>query len=178
MKIELTPQMKNSLRVAICNIDKNVRAERASELVGDILAQVNSRFDALEQKLERVACVKDAPADISGEHITMPYSRLTDEQIVAAIDHELDMNARNDTLATDRIERLASRIEFYGRTDEVFAEKHRYWKARVAYLRHGDFPNPGIDRNGATFTAILKECADMIRPPQEKGEPIQVEAED
>ena len=178
MKIQLTPIMGNALRVAIGNIDKNLRAERACELVGDILAQVNSRFDALEQKLEKCACAKDAPANSNCERITMPYSRLSDEQIVAAIDNEFRMNARNDTLATDRIERLASRIEFYGRTDKVFAEKHRYWQARVAYLRHGDFPNPGIDRNGETFTAILKECADMIRPPQAKGEPIQVEAED
>lgn len=115
------------------------------------LAYIDHRFDALGSNIFR--------AQIT----TMPDNNYSDEKIVADIDYELSKEARNDTLATDRIARLANRIEFYGRTDAEFAVKNRYWEARVAYLRHGDFPNPGIDRNSPAFTKILQECVEMIR---------------
>ena len=117
-----------------------------------VLDYIDHRFDALESNI------------FTARIATMPDSNYSDEMIVAAIDFELSKEARNDTLATDRIARLANRIEFYGRTDAEFAAKNRYWEARVAYLRHGDFPNPGIDRNSPIFTKILKECVEMIRP--------------
>ena len=117
-----------------------------------VLDYIDHRFDALESKIFQARIT------------TMPNSDYSDEKIVADIDYELSKEARNDTLATDRITRLANRIEFYGRTDAEFAVKNRYWKARVAYLRHGDFPNQGIDRNSPAFTKILKACVEMIRP--------------
>lgn len=128
-------------------INKAVEDAKAS-----IISHIIKRFDVLEKKVLHLECCPK------------PDRNLTDEQIVSAIDNELSRPARNDTLATDRITRLANRIEFYGLTDAEFAAKNRYWKARVAYLRHGDFPNPGIDRNSPAFTKMLKECVEMIRP--------------
>lgn len=123
------------------------------------------RFDNLEHKVLHLDCCPK------------PDRNLTDEQIVSAIDDELNRPARNDTHATDRIARLANRIEFYGRTDASFAAKNRYWQARVAYLRHGDFPNRGIDRNSQDFTEVLKECVDMIRTPKIASTPETDKAE-
>lgn len=124
-----------------------------------VLDYIDHRFDALESNIFQARIT------------TMPNINYSDEKIVADIDSELSKEARNDTLATDRIARLANRIEFYGRTDAEFAAKNRYWQARVAYLRHGDFPNPGIDRNSPAFTKILKECVEMIRPMAIPGVP-------
>ena len=91
---------------------------KALEVEGAVeafLYYIDHRFDALERNIFR--------AQIA----TMPDSNYSDEKIVADIDYELSKEARNDTLATDRIRRLANRIEFYGRTDAEFAAKNRYW---------------------------------------------------
>ena len=144
----ITEALRNSF-MSESNFLKGLEVEGA---VVAFLDYIDHRFDALESKIFR------ARLD------TMPDSNYSDEKIVADIDYELSKEARNDTLATDRIARLANRIEFYGRTDAEFAAKNRYWEARVAYLRHGDFPNPGINRNSPEFTEILKECVEMIRP--------------
>lgn len=151
----------NSIEEYIENTVNNA-VERAT---ASIKYCIISRFDNLEYNVLHLDCCPK------------PDRNLTDAQIVSAIDHELSRPARNDTLATDRITRLANRIEYYGRTDASFAAKNRYWQARVAYLRHGDFPNRGIDRNSQDFTEVLKECVDMIRPPKDASAPATDEVE-
>ena len=146
------PEIRDNLERAFANDIPALKALCTDIVIQSILDYIDHRFDALESKIFQARIT------------TMPNSNYSDEKIVADIDYELSKEARNDTLATDRIARLANRIEFYGRTDAEFAAKNRYWQARVAYLRHGDFPNPGIDRNSPAFTKILKECVEMIRP--------------
>lgn len=98
---------------------------------------------------------------------TKPDPEYSDGGIIKALESEFNRpsgeTALNDTLATDRIRRLADRIEYYARTNKAFAEKNTYWQARIAYLRHGDFPNPGIDRNALMFKKILLECMEMLK---------------
>ena len=146
------PEIRDNLDRAFEYDVPALKALNTDIVIQSILDYIDHRFDALESKIFHARIT------------TMPDSDYSDEKIVAGIDFELSKEARNDTLATDRITRLANRIEFYGRTDAEFAAKNRYWEARVAYLRHGDFPNPGINRNSPAFTEILKECVEMIRP--------------
>lgn len=100
--------------------------------------------------------------------LPIPSAEYSDDNIIKDLESELfnrpsGETSLNDTLATDRIKRLADRIEYYARTDKAFAEKNTYWQARIAYLRHGDFPNPGIDRNTLMFKDILIECMEMLK---------------
>ena len=73
----------------------------------------------------------------------MPDDEYSTDKIIEDAKKELEMKAFNDTLAADRINRLANRVEYYALNFDVFAEKYRFWQARVAYLRNGNYPNPG-----------------------------------
>lgn len=100
-------------------------------------------------------------------HINKPDSIYSNEQIIKSVKGELGSEHRNDTAATDYFARLANRIEYYGLTDNAFADAHPYWKSYVAYIRHGDFPNPGIDRNTYEFATMLNRAIETLQDVKE-----------
>ena len=99
--------------------------------------------------------------------IDKPDSIYSNEQIIKCVKGELEGKNRNDTAAKDYFARLANRIEYYGLTDKDFADNHPYWRSYVAYIRHGDYPNPGIDRNTHEFAAILNEAIKVLQDVKE-----------
>lgn len=99
--------------------------------------------------------------------IDKPDSIYSNEQIIKSVKGELGCNHRNDTAAKDYFARLANRIEYYGLTDKNFAETQPYWRSYVAYIRHGDFPNPGIDRNTYEFATILNRAIEALQDVKE-----------
>lgn len=99
--------------------------------------------------------------------IDKPDAMYTNEQIIKSVKGELGSEHRNDTAAKDYFARLANRIEYYGLTDNDFANAHPYWKSYVAYIRHGDFPNPGIDRNIHEFAVILNRAIEELQDVKE-----------
>ena len=99
--------------------------------------------------------------------IDKPDRLYTNEQIIKSVKMELGGEHRNDTAATDYFARLANRIEYYGLTDKDFADTHPYWKSCVAYIRYGDFPNPGVDRNTIEFGVILNRAIEILQDVKE-----------
>lgn len=91
----------------------------------------------------------------------------TNEQIIKSVKGELGSKHRNDTAATDYFAVLANRIEYYGLTDKDFADTHPYWRSYVAYIRHGDFPNPGINRNTHEFANMLNSAIGVLQDVKE-----------
>lgn len=87
----------------------------------------------------------------------------TNEQIIKSVKGEIEGKNRNDTAAKDYFARLANRIEYYGLTDKDFADAHPHWQSYVAYIRHGDFPNPGIDRNTHEFADTLSKAIEALQ---------------
>ena len=99
--------------------------------------------------------------------IDKPDDIYTNEQIIKSVNCELGSKHRNDTAATDHFARLANRIEYYGLTDKDFADNHPNWRSYVAYIRHGDFPNPGIDRNTYEFAVIVNRAIEALQDVKE-----------
>lgn len=99
--------------------------------------------------------------------IDKPDRIYTNEQIIKSVKGELGNEHRNDTAAKDYFARLANRIEYYGLTDNDFTDAHPYWRSCVAYIRHGDFPNPEIDRNTHEFAIMLKRAIEILQDVKE-----------
>ena len=130
-----------------------------------------------ETGLENIGCEASAeeleaatnPKEILSKTIQIdkPDDIYTNEQIIKSVKGELGSNHRNDTAAKDYFARLANRIEYYGLTDNDFANANPYWRSYVAYIRHGDFPNPGIDRNTYEFATILNRAIEELQDVKE-----------
>jgi len=99
--------------------------------------------------------------------IDKPDRIYTNEQIIKSVKGELGSEHRNDTAAKDYFARLANRIEYYGLTDKNFADNHPYWRSYVAYIRQGDFPNPGINRNTYEFASMLNRAIEILQDVKE-----------
>ena len=106
----------------------------------------------------------------------MPNDEYSTDIIIDNAKRELEIKAFNDTLAADRINRLANRVEYYALNFDVFAEKYRFWQARVAYLRNGNYPNPG--RSGSDEYLVktiewacesLKDFDNLTKRPTKKS---------
>lgn len=173
-------------KIFIDRICGNYEANEYKGQVGKVLAieQLNNDFCAVmlaiednEAGLEIVG--REATAEEWAEitkpekiltktiQIDKPDRNYTNEQIIKSVKGELGSNHRNDTAATDWFARLANRIEYYGLTDNNFADAHPYWKSYVAYIRSGDFPIPGIDRNTHEFAVILDRAIEVLQDVKE-----------
>lgn len=140
--------------------------------VGKVIAiePLNNDFCAVMLAIEDNEAVKSArPREILSKtiHIDKPDDIYTNEQIIKSVKGELEGKNRNDTAAKDYFARLANRIEYYGLTDKDFADAHPYWKSYVAYIRHGDYPNPGIDRNTHEFAYTLNRAIETLQDAKE-----------
>lgn len=125
----------------------------------------NIGYEASAEELE--AATKSKKVWTKTIQIDKPDRIYTNEQIIKSVKGELGSEHRNDTAATDYFARLANRIEYYGLTDNSFANAHPYWRSYVAYIRHGDFPNPGIDRNTHEFAVILNRAIEELQDVKE-----------
>ena len=165
------------------HFDGKIRIDRicgdyeANEYKGQVgkvieIEPLNNDFCAVMLAIEESEAVKsvkpkETQSGIKTIHINKPDDIYTNEQIIKSVKGELGSEHRNDTAATDYFARLANRIEYYGLTNKDFAETHPYWKSYVAYIRHGDFPNPGIDRNTYEFATILNRAIEELQDVKE-----------
>jgi len=120
-----------------------------------------------EASAEELAATRPKEMPTKTIHINKPDDIYTNEQIIKSVKGELGSEHRNDTAAKDYFARLANRIEYYGLTDKDFAETHPYWRSYVAYIRHGDYPNPGIDRNTYEFATMLNRAIEVLQDVKE-----------
>jgi len=125
----------------------------------------NIGYGASAEELE--AATRSKNAWTKTIQIDKPDRIYTNEQIIKSVKGELGSEHRNDTAAKDYFARLANRIEYYGLTDKDFADAHPYWRSYVAYIRHGDFPNPGIDRNTHEFATRLNSAIAILQDVKE-----------
>ncbi len=121
--------------------------------------------EASAEELEEATRPKEI--QIKTIQIDKPDDIYTNEQIIKSVKMELGGWNRNDTAAKDYFARLANRIEYYGLTNKDFADAHPYWRSYVAYIRHGDFPNPGFDRNTHEFAVILNRAIEELQDVKE-----------
>lgn len=145
----------------------------AIEPLNDEVCAIMLAIEDNEAGLENIGCeasAEELAAATSPEkiltktiQIDMPDRIYTNEQIIRAVNAELGSENRNDTAATAWFARLANRIEYYGLTDNDFADAHSYWKSYVAYIRYGDFPNLGIDRNTYEFATMLNRAIEVLQ---------------
>ena len=149
----------------------------AIEPLNDEFCAVMLAMEGNEAELENIGCeasAEELAAATSPKkmltntiQIDKPDDIYTNEQIIKSVKGELGGEHRNDTAATDYFARLANRIEYYGLIDNDFADAHPYWKSYVAYIRHGDFPNLGIDRNTHEFAVILNRAIEVLQDVKE-----------
>ena len=144
--------------------------------VGKVIAiePLNNDFCAVMLAMEESEAVKIAKSNETQPtiltktiQIDKPDAMYTNEQIIKSVKLELGGWHRNDTAAKDYFARLANRIEYYGLTDKNFADTHPYWRSYVAYIRCGDFPNPGVDRNTIEFGVILNRAIEELQDVKE-----------
>ena len=157
------------IHIGIC--EENHANEYGFE-VGKVIEiePLNNDFCAVMLAIEDNEAVKSAkPREIPSKtiQINKPDRNYTNEQIIKSVKGDLGSEHRNDTAAQDYFARLANRIEYYGLTDKDFADAHPYWKSYVSYIRSGDFPIPGINRNTHEFAVILDRAIEVLQDVKE-----------
>lgn len=195
MKIEQQPnELQKNVRILVrgtinlandIHCDGKVRIDRIcgkyleeeyKGQVGKVIAiePLNDEFCAVMLAIEESEAVKIAKANETQSsiltktiQIDKPDRIYTNEQIINSVKGELGSEHRNDTAAKDYFARLANRIEYYGLTNKDFADAHPHWKSYVAYIRFGDFPNPGFNRNTYEFAAILNKAIEVLQDVKE-----------
>lgn len=163
-------------KIFIDRICGDYEASEYKGQVGKIIAiePLNDKFCAVMLAVEESEAVKIAKSNETQSgiltrtiQIDKPDSIYSNEQIIKCVKGELEGKNRNDTAAKDYFARLANRIEYYGLTDKDFANTHPYWRSYVAYIRHGDYPNPGIDRNTHEFAYTLNRAIETLQDVKE-----------